>query len=97
MEHNWTWIREHLVQWSFQGYELALGGFFWVILFMSIIGYIYLKQRSYTAAAVAILILVSVFSNVLMGVPVIMIFLYIVVALAMTVLFLMLFIKWRGG
>lgn len=97
MENNFTWIREHLVQWSMQGYEVALGGFFWVLVFVSIIGYVYLKQRSYTAAAVAALILVSVFSNVLMGVPVIMIILYLVVALSVTVLFLIIFIKVRGG
>lgn len=97
MQHNFTWIREHFVEWTLQGYEIALGGFFWVILFASIIGYIYLKQRSYTVAAVTILIIVAVFSNALMGVPVVMIFLYIVVALIMTALFLMLFIKIRGG
>lgn len=69
-----------------QGYVNALGFFVWPILFMAVIGYIYLKQESVVAAAVATLILSAAFvgTNLFAGVEVLVQFLQIVVALAFT-------------
>jgi hypothetical protein len=84
------------MEWSFQGYINAMGFFFWPILFTAIIVYVYLKNQSMVAAAVAILIIVTVFSNAFAGVNPYLNFLYIVVSLIVSGLILMIFIK-RGG
>jgi len=92
MEHNWTQIITDLPNWITQGYITSLGIFFYPILFGSIIGYIYLKNRSLTVGAGAVLIIISVFANALMQVPVFVNFLWIFVSLIFTVV-VVLFIK----
>jgi hypothetical protein len=71
-----------------QGYSTVFGIFLWPLLFMGVIGYVYLKQQSFVAAAIAVMIIVSVFGNILMGVTEVVILLYLFVSLAMTGLLL---------
>jgi len=68
------------------GYETVFGVFFWPLIFMGVIGYVYLKQQSFVAGAVAAMIIISVFGNYLLGVDNLMIALYLFVSLAMTAL-----------
>jgi len=75
---------------------MALGLFVWPLIFCAVIGYVYLKQQSFVAAAVATMILISVFGNYLAGMEIWVSIMYILVALAITALFLMFLSKRRG-
>jgi len=79
-----------------QGYHTALGAFVWPLIFCGVIGYVYLKQQSYVAAAVAAMIIISVFGNYMTGMETFMSILWILVALAITGLFLIFLSKRRG-
>lgn len=94
MQHNWTWISQHLFEWSFQGYETALGFLFWPIFISGVIGYVYLKNQSLTVAAGSILILIAVFSNTLAGVPVFTNFLWVATALIFTAVIIIIIRRW---
>lgn len=95
--HNFTYWHQHLFELSMQGYTTVLGVFVWPLIFMGVIGYVYLKQQSYVAAAVATLVIISTFGNYLIGVDELMILLYLFVALAMTGLILIFLSKKREG
>ena len=97
MIHNWTYITQHFVEWSTQGYETALGFFFWPLVFTGVIGYVYLKNQSLVAAAAVILILFAAFFNAiaLMVQPWIN-FLYIAVSLIITGVIFGLFYKFKN-
>jgi len=64
---NWTEWQQNLMSKSFQPYETVIGILFWVLLFTFIIGYVYMKQQSYVAAAITALIIIAVFGNYLTG------------------------------
>lgn len=68
MPHNWTYIQENFIEWSFTPYITALGFLFWPIIFTAVIGYIYVKNQSVVVAAVAILIIFAALGNVLANV-----------------------------
>lgn len=88
---NWTYIMENFISWSTQGYVNVVGFFFWPIMFSAVIGYIYIKQQSVVAAAVAIIILFGAFaaSGIFAGVEIIVQFFQVMVALAITGLVLL--------
>lgn len=88
MEHNFTYIRENLVEWSVQGYEYAIPVFFWALLFSAIIGYVYLKQESLVAAAITAMIITSVFGGALLGLGTWVIAIQVFVTLIITSLIL---------
>lgn len=75
------------------GYVTVIGVFVWPLIFLTIIGYVYLKQQSLTAAAVAALIIFAVFGNALVGVDILMNFIYIAVSLIVTGVVLLFFIR----
>jgi hypothetical protein len=93
---NFTNVREDFIQWSLQGYTTALGFLFWPIVFSTLIGYVYIKQRSATAAIAAILIVFALFGNALIGVGPWVTLLYIFVSLGFTALLLVFIIRRRG-
>lgn len=93
---NWSEWQNSLVEKSFGPYEAILGVFAWVLIFSGIIGYVYLKQRSYTAAAVAALVIVTVFTNYWYGVETWLTIIYIFTALAFTALLLIFISKRRN-
>ena len=95
MLHNFTYIQENLVAWSLQGYVTVLGYFFLPLIFCIISGYVYLNQRSATAAAIAILLLFSVFGGMLLDVDLFNMLMQIIVALIMTALVLIFLSKRR--
>jgi len=86
------------MNWSMQGYTIALDFFVWPIIFSAIIGYIYIKNVSATSAAVAILIVFSCFATTgwLAGVPLLARFFQAVFALAITGLLIYFFVRRRG-
>jgi len=94
--HNFTYWQENLFEQIMYGYNMALGLFVWPLIFCAVIGYVYLKQQSFVAAAVATMILISVFGNYLAGMEIWVSIMYILVALAITALFLMFLSKRRG-
>lgn len=94
--HNFSYWMENLMDLSMQGYETALGVLVWPIIFSGVIGYVYLKQQSFVAAAVAAMILICVFGNYLMDVESWVSLMYILSSLAFTGLFLMFLSKRRG-
>ena len=97
MDFNYTRIISDFVNWSLQGYYIVLGqGLFWCIVFSSIIGYVYLKQQSMIAAAIAALILIAAFGNTIMGVTIWVTLIEILVALAFTTLIVIFLTKIRG-
>ena len=96
MSYNWTSWTSELIGKSIQPYETSMGALFWVLIFTSVIGYVYLKQQSYTAAAVAALIIVSVFANYLVGVETWVNIIYILIALAFTGLMIIFISKRRN-
>jgi len=77
------------------GYNMVLGVFVWPLIFCAVIGYIYLKQQSFVAAAVATMIIIAVFGNYLVGMEIWVSLMYILVALAITGLFLIFLSKRR--
>lgn len=95
MLHNFTYISENLVSWSLQGYTTVLGFFFMPLMMCIIAGYVYLNQRSYVAAAVTILLLFSVFGEMMIGVETFAILMHIVVSLIITALLLIFLTKVR--
>jgi len=82
---NWTYIMENFMEWCMQGYVGILGAFVWPIIFVAIIGYVYIKQQSAVAAAIATLMLsvVMISSNFIMKISPLMQFLQIMVCLVL--------------
>jgi len=94
--HNITYISQHFLDWSLQGYTMLIGGsIFWSVFFVSISVYIYLKQQSVIAWTVAILIILAAFGDALVGSGGLMTLIHISIALSMTGLFLTFFTKYR--
>jgi len=93
---NFTYIQHHLIEWSLQGYVTVFGFFFLPIFYMGIIGYVYTKMKSATAAVVAILVIVSAMGEAFAGVPTLVSVLQILVALVMSVLVVVLLTRIRG-
>ena len=96
MEHNFSYIQENLVEWSLQGYVNSLGFFFLPLMFIAVVGYVYFKQQSYVAAAIAALVMFSAFGEAMLGVEVFTMFLHILASLVVTVLFLVFLTRRRG-
>jgi len=96
MLHNFTYWQEHFMELAFQGYNTALGLFVWPLIFTGFIGYVYLKQQSFVAAAVATMILIAVFGNYMVGMETWVSLMYILVALAITGLLLIFLAKRRN-
>jgi hypothetical protein len=94
--HNFTYWQENLMQQIMLGYENAIGIFVWPLLFMAVIGYVYLKQQSFVAAAIATLIIISAFGNYLVGMELWVNIMYILVSLSFTGLFLIFLSKRRN-
>lgn len=83
---NFTEIQHNIIPWMTQGYTIVFGFFFLPIFYMGIIGFVYSRMKSATAAVVAILIIMSAMSEAFMGVPILVSFLQIAVALIMSIL-----------
>ena len=96
MEHNFSYIQTHFIEWSLQGYINVLGYFFLPLMFCAIVGYVYFKQQSYVAAAIAALVLFSAFGEAMLGVEVFTMFMHLLVALTITILFLVFLSRRRG-
>ena len=95
MDVNWTNITTDFMDWSMQGYSNILGVFMWPVIFSAVIGYVYLKQQSAVAAAVAILIIFAAFSNAMLGVENWTSLMHIFVSLIATALFLLFLTRMR--
>jgi hypothetical protein len=83
------------MEWAFSGYIGIFGNLFWPLFFAAILGYIYLKNQSLTVMAVAILIIVAVFGEILALISPFYNFLLIVVTLVITIVILLFFVR-RG-
>ena len=59
---NWSDWHLHLIDKSMAPYETVMGVGAWVLIFTGIVGYVYVKQQSYVAAAVASFVLLTVFA-----------------------------------
>ena len=93
--HNFSYWMENLFTQLTQGYTIALGVLFWPVVFTGVIAYVYLKQQSYVAGAVAALLLLALFSNYMAGVEIWVSLIYILVSLAFTGLILIFLSKRR--
>lgn len=94
--HNFTYWTEHFMELVMQPYTIALGIFVYPLLFSGVIGYVYLKQQSFVAAAVVTMIITAVFGNYMAGMETWLSIMYILVALAITALFLIFLSKRRN-
>jgi hypothetical protein len=77
------------------GYNAVLGFFVWPLIFCAVIGYVYLKQQSFVAAAVAAMIIIAVYGNYIANMDIWLSLMYILIALAVTALFLIFLSKRR--
>jgi len=93
---NWSEWQSDLVGKSMLPYENILGVFAWVLIFTGVIGYVYLKQQSWTAAAISILIILTAFSNYLFGVDMWVNLLTVIMCLAFTGLMVLFISKRRN-
>lgn len=84
-----------IINYSMQAYIGILGVFTYPLIFCGIIGYVYMKQQSVIAAAVATLILFAAFDTVILGVGIFVTVIHILVTIAIGALFLMFFTRWR--
>ena len=83
---NFTEIQHNIIPWLTQGYVTVFGFMFLPIFYMGIIGYVYARMQSATAATIAILVIFSAMGNAFLKVPLLASFLQIVVALIMSAL-----------
>jgi hypothetical protein len=93
---NFTYVQHHFIEWSTQGYWLVFGFMFLPIFYMGIVGFVYTRMKSATAAVVAILIIVSAMGDAFFGVPLLLSILQIFVALVMSVLVVVLLTRIRS-
>lgn len=93
--NNFTYWMENFMDQAMLGYNIALGVFVWPLIFTAVIGYVYLKQQSFVAAAVAAMIIIAAFGNYMSGLLIWVNIMYILVALAITGLFLIFLSKRR--
>ena len=84
-----------IINYGMQAYVIILGGFTYPLIFCGVIGYVYMKQQSVIAAAVATLILFSAFDTFVLGASVFVTVMHIFVTIAVGALFLMFFTRWR--
>jgi len=85
-----------IIDYSMSAYIGILGVFTYPLIFCGIIGYVYMKQQSVVAAAIATLVLFTAF-DVATGVEGFIMLLHILVTIAVGALFLLLFTRWRQG
>lgn len=83
-----------LLDYSMSAYVGILGVFTYPLIFCGIIGYVYMKQQSVIAAAVATLILFTAF-DIVADAPIFVMVMHILVTIAVGALFLLFFTRWR--
>lgn len=93
--HNFTYIQQHLIEWSMSAYTNILGGLAWALIFTAILGYVYLKNQSMIMVAATILMIMAIFSNALIGLEMWMNLLYVFVAIIVSAVFLIFFVRRR--
>lgn len=88
---NFTEIMGNFSSWSMRGYTNIFGPAVYLIIYFAIVGYVYTKQQSAVAGAVAIIILSSAYigSSVFAGHDAIVTFLVVITALTFTGLIVM--------
>ena len=84
-----------IIEYSMQAYVGILGVFTYPLIFCGVIGYVYMKQQSVVAAAIATLVLFSAFDIVVLGAGIFVTVMHILVTIAIGALFLMFFTRWR--
>ena len=85
-----------IVNYAMQPYVGILGVFTYPLIFCGIIGYVYMKQQSVIAAAVATLMLFVAFDALVLGAGIFVLVLHIFVTIAVGSLFLVFFSRLRG-
>lgn len=84
--YNLTDITGNFTWWMTQGYVNVLGFLFLPLFYTGIIGYVYVRMRSATAAVVAVLVIFSAIGEAFIGVNIWVSFLHILVALVVSTL-----------
>ena len=84
-----------IFDYSMQAYVGIFGVFTYPLLFCGIIGYVYMKQQSVVAAAIATLVLFVAFDAVVLGAGIFVTVMHIFVTIAIGALFLLFFSRWR--
>jgi len=84
-----------IIEYSMSAYTNILFGFTYPLIFCGIIGYVYMKQQSVIAAAVATIILFAAFDALILRADIFILIMHILVTLAVGSLFLLLFIRLR--
>jgi len=97
LDVNWTRTVSDFWNWSLQGYESAVGWLFFPLVFVAILGYIYVKTESVVSLSVGIILLMMSFTgySVFAGVSLLVLFLQIVVTLSIVGLLLLFLSRWR--
>jgi hypothetical protein len=95
--HNFTYVIEHLWDWSTTPYEIAVGFLFYPILFSGILGYLYLKTESALVLTVGILLLIGGYATtgIYADVQPWVLFLQIVATLSTIGLIILFVSRWR--
>ena len=92
---NFTYWMENFVEHSLLGYTDILGVLVYPLIFVAIIGYVYMKNQSFTALVVIVLVLLVAFNGVVAEIPLLYTFIYIAVSLIVTGIFLAFFTRLR--
>jgi len=95
---NWSDWSSDFIGKSMAPYETVMGVFSWVLIFTAIIGYVYVKQQSYVAAAAAGIVLLTAFAatGYLVGTDSWILLITIFISLAVTGLFVLFISKRRN-
>ena len=93
---NWSDWSSDLIGKSMAPYETTMGVGAWILIFTGIIGYVYLKQQSYVAAAIASLVILTAFINYLYGMEAWTNLIIILICLSLTGLLLLFIAKRRN-
>ena len=93
---NWSDWTGNFINKSMFPYEHVMGIGAWAFIFSVVIVYVYVKQQSFTTAAIAGLIILAVFVNFMGGLSSWVNLMYVSIALIIAVVFTILFIRRRG-
>jgi len=94
--YNFTDIIQHFSTWTTQGYYIVFGSLFLPLMYMGIVGYIYVRMRSATAGAIAILVIFTAIGDMFLDVGILVSAFHIFVSLIFAILVVAFLSRMRG-
>lgn len=97
--NNYTYIMQHFFEYTLQGYETALGFFFYPLIISAIVGYVYIKTQSVIAFSVGVLLIFGAYgaTSIFNDMHPFTLFLQVLVAFACTGLVVLTVSRYKRG